>query len=108
MRGKLRAGALPTSPLAAPIVACVELMRIIPDNGSEYSDILVTVKRYLLDGATSAFCAIGFSLVWSFSLVLLLPSPSFRGSRNWLGTCSVKLQFEISRSFPLPDAHGEG
>ena len=67
MRGKLRARALPTSPLAAPIVACVELMRIIPDNGSEYSDTLVTVKRYLLDGATSAFCAIGFSLVWPFS-----------------------------------------
>ena len=79
-------------------------MRIIPDNAPGYSDTLVTVKRYLLDGAMSAFCAIGFSLVW----LLLLPSPSFRGSGNRLGTCSVKLRFEISRSFPLPDAHGEG
>ena len=47
-------------PLAALGAACMKLMRIIPDNEPGYSDTLVTVKRYLLDGAASAFCAVVF------------------------------------------------
>jgi len=42
-------------PLVALGAACMKLMRIIPDNEPGYSDTLVTVKRYLLDGAASAF-----------------------------------------------------
>src|SRR6266850_6450582 len=47
-------------PLIALGAACMKLMRIIPDNEPGYSDTLATVKRYLLDGAASAFCAVVF------------------------------------------------
>jgi hypothetical protein len=45
----------------------MKLMRIIPDNAPGYSDTSVTVKRYLLDGAASAFCANVFSALLPFS-----------------------------------------
>jgi hypothetical protein len=45
----------------------MKLMRIIPDNAPGYSDTLVTVKRYLLDGAASAFCAIVLRALLPFS-----------------------------------------
>jgi hypothetical protein len=35
MRHEPRATALLINPLAAPMVACVELMRIIPDSGQD-------------------------------------------------------------------------
>jgi hypothetical protein len=55
------------SPLAALGAAYMKLMRIIPDNAPGYSDTLVTVKRYLLDGAASAFCANVFRALLPFS-----------------------------------------
>jgi hypothetical protein len=54
-------------PLAALVAACMKLMRIIPDNEPGYSDTLATVKRYLLDGAASAFCAVVFRALLPFS-----------------------------------------
>jgi hypothetical protein len=55
------------SPLAALGAAYMKLMRIIPDNAPGYSDTFVTVKRYLLNGAASAFCAIVFRALSPFS-----------------------------------------
>ena len=54
-------------PLVALGAACMKLMRIIPDNQPGYSDTLVTVKRYLLDGAASAFYAVVFRALLPFS-----------------------------------------
>jgi hypothetical protein len=44
-------------PLVALGAAFMKLMRIIPDSMSGYSGAPVTVKRYLLTGAATAFCA---------------------------------------------------
>jgi hypothetical protein len=59
--------ATPARLLVALGAACMKLMRIIPDNEPGYSDSLVTVKRYLLDGAASAFCAVVFRALLPFS-----------------------------------------
>ena len=61
----------------------MKLMRIIPDNAPGYSDTLVTVKRYLLDGAASAFCAVVFRAFLPFSPLTYRSSEE----RNRLGTC---------------------
>jgi hypothetical protein len=53
--------------LVALGAAYMKLMRIIPDNAPGYSDTFVTVKRYLLNGAASAFCAIVFRALSPFS-----------------------------------------
>jgi hypothetical protein len=45
---------LPTNPPVTLRVACLKLMRIIPDNAPGYSHTRVTVKRFLLDSAASA------------------------------------------------------
>jgi hypothetical protein len=58
--------ATPARLLVALGAACMKLMRIIPDNQPGYSDTLVTVKRYLLDGAASAFCAVVFRALLPF------------------------------------------
>ena len=68
----------------------MKLMRIIPDNAPGYSDTLVTVKRYLLDGAVSAFCAIVFRAFLPFS-----PLSPCSGEGDRLGTCLVKCRFQI-------------
>jgi hypothetical protein len=73
MSRELKPRTLATNSLATPVVAGLELMRIIPDNAPGYPDTLVTVKRYLLDGATSALCPMGFSVEFS----LLAPSAGF-------------------------------
>jgi hypothetical protein len=59
-------------------------MRIIPDSDSGYSDTLATVKRYLLDGAASAFCAIVFGSLFLFSS----PHPFPEGEGIGLGLAS--------------------
>jgi hypothetical protein len=49
-----------STPNRLPVVlgaAFTKLMRIIPDRESGYSDIPVTVKRYLLTAAVSVFSA---------------------------------------------------
>jgi hypothetical protein len=59
-------GCMLDRPLVALGAACMKLMRIIPDNKPGYSDTLVTVKRYLLGGAASAFCAVVFRALLPF------------------------------------------
>jgi hypothetical protein len=61
------ARALPTCLLAAPTVAGVELMRIIPDRKPGYLDMLGAVKRYLAGDRLQHdvalfFTSFGFSL----------------------------------------------
>jgi hypothetical protein len=73
MRHALKPRSLATNLLAAPMVAGLELMRIIPDNAPGYLDILVTVKRYLRNGTTPALCPMGFSVEFA----LLAPHPPF-------------------------------
>ena len=70
MRREPKPKTLATNSLAPPLVAGLELMRIIPDNAPGYPDILMTVKRYLLDGTTSRLCPMGFSVEFA----LLVPS----------------------------------
>jgi hypothetical protein len=64
---EVTARATPARLLVALGAACTKLMRIIPDNRQGYSDSLVTVKRYLLDGAASAFCAVVCRALLPFS-----------------------------------------
>jgi hypothetical protein len=66
--------ATPARLLVALGAACIKLMRIIPDNKPGYSDTLVTVKRYLLDGAASAFRAVVFRALFAFSPLTLTRS----------------------------------
>ena len=77
---EVTATATPDRPLAALGAACMKLMRIIPDNEPGYSDTLVTVKRYLLDGAASAFCAVVFRALFLFSPLHPLPEGEEIGS----------------------------
>ena len=67
MMPEVTVNSTPNLPLVALRTASVKLMRIIPDNEPGYSDTLATVKRYLLDGAASAFCAVVFRALLPFS-----------------------------------------
>ena len=67
MMPEVTVNSTPNLPLVALRTAFVKLMRIIPDSRPGYSDTLATVKRYLLDGAASAFRAIVFSALLPFS-----------------------------------------
>ena len=86
------------SPLAALGAAYMKLMRIIPDNEPGYSDTLVTVKRYLLDGAASTFCAIVFRALLPFS-----PLHPFSGGKGidlglvWSNTDARSSRFYLSQ-----------
>jgi hypothetical protein len=72
MMPEVTVNSTPNLPLVALRTAFVKLMRIIPDSRPGYSDTLVTVKHYLLDGAASAFCAVVFGALLPFSL----PNPN--------------------------------
>ena len=89
----------PTSPLHSPLAALgaayMKLMRIIPDNASGYSDTLVTVKRYLLDGAASAFRAIVFSPLLPFSAL----DPCSGGKEIDLGLVWSNADSRLSRVY---------
>lgn len=78
-------------PLVALGAACMKLMRIIPDNEPGYSDTLATVKRYLLDGAASAFCAVVFRALFPFSPLTLTSSRRERKSARDL-PCKTPIQ----------------
>jgi len=78
--------ATPGRLLVALGAACTKLMRIIPDNEPGYSDSLVTVKRYLLDGAASAFCAVVFRALLPFSPPNPNPLPEGEGIGSGLAS----------------------
>ena len=83
MRHEVTVNSTPNCPFVVLGAAFMKLMRIIPDRKSGYSDILVTVKRYLLADAASAFSAAVSGTTPSLSAS---PCPAPGGSGNRLGT----------------------
>jgi hypothetical protein len=104
MMPEVTVNSTPNLPLVALRTAFVKLMRIIPDSRPGYSDAIVTVKRYLLDGAASALCALLFGAHLLCSPRHSHPLPGGRPSTR---RQHRQTRLRIIPPLPLPDAHGE-
>ena len=87
-------------PLGTLEAASIQLMRIIPDSEPGYSDILVTVKRYLCPGSDSSFDTIVSRAAIPFPHPC--PPPVEGGSA---GVAIVKHRLRSVLLLALPDTH---